>query len=76
MAAVSASADKVLIGGMRMTGTGLDGFDFSRGSFFAPTIIEDVGVDDALWQEELFGPVVVVAKFKVWCSNSRSMTPH
>jgi acyl-CoA reductase-like NAD-dependent aldehyde dehydrogenase len=67
VAAVSASTNKVLVGGVRMTGNGLDGFDFSTGNFFAPTIIEDVGVDDALWKEELFGPVVVVAKFKV-CS--------
>jgi len=66
VAAVSASTNRVLIGGVRMTGIGLDGFDFSKGNFFAPTIIEDVSVNDALWKEELFGPVVVVARFKVW----------
>jgi acyl-CoA reductase-like NAD-dependent aldehyde dehydrogenase len=64
--AVNRSTRKVLIGGERMTSTSaLDGFDFSKGSFYAPTVVEDVGVEDELWQEELFGPVLVVAKFKV-----------
>ncbi|KAF8489457.1 aldehyde dehydrogenase [Russula emetica] len=42
----------------------LDGFNFSRGSFYPPTIIEDVSLDDALWKEEVFGPVVVLNKFE------------
>ena len=66
IAAVEADTNKILIGGSRMIGIStLDGFDFSKGSFFAPTLIEDVGIDDFLWKEELFGPVVAVAKFKV-----------
>jgi len=52
----------------------LDGFNFSRGSFYPPTIIEDVSLDDALWKEEVFGPVVVLNKFEteregVECAN-------
>ncbi|EPQ59090.1 aldehyde dehydrogenase [Gloeophyllum trabeum ATCC 11539] len=54
----------ILVGGERMTGRSeLDGFDFSEGSFFAPTVIEDVGLEDELWQEEVFGPVVVTKSF-------------
>jgi delta 1-pyrroline-5-carboxylate dehydrogenase len=51
----------------------LDGFDLSKGSFYAPTIIEDVSPEDELWQEEVFGPVVVVKKFSV--SLNRSFCP-
>ncbi|KDQ64345.1 hypothetical protein JAAARDRAFT_118482 [Jaapia argillacea MUCL 33604] len=54
----------VLLGGSRMTGKSLlDGFDFSKGSFFPPTIIENVHTEDELWREEIFGPVVVVKRF-------------
>ena len=42
----------------------LDGFNFSRGSFYPPTIIADVSSDDSLWKEEVFGPVVVLNKFE------------
>lgn len=57
---------KVLCGGHRLTGASpLDGFDYGRGSFLAPTIIEDVESTDELWQEEVFGPVIVVRRFKV-----------
>ena len=57
---------KIVIGGKRMTGTSeLDGFDFSKGSFFAPTIVSDVSTNDEIWREEIFGPVVVVKRFKV-----------
>ncbi|EIW82078.1 aldehyde dehydrogenase [Coniophora puteana RWD-64-598 SS2] len=56
---------KVLLGGHRLTGTStLDGFDFSKGSFLAPTVINDVDVNHELWQEEIFGPVVVVKDFQ------------
>lgn len=49
-----------------MTGTSdLDGFEFSRGCFYPPTVLEDVGTEDELWREEVFGPVVVVKKFEV-----------
>lgn len=64
-AAVRKSNRKILIGGEKMNGvSSLDGFDFSMGSFFAPTIVEDVGVEDELWKEEVFGPVLAVAKFE------------
>ncbi|KAH8094887.1 aldehyde dehydrogenase [Cristinia sonorae] len=60
-----AGSGKILAGGHRMTGKSeLDGFDFSKGSFFPPTVIEDVAHSDVLWREEVFGPVVVVKQFK------------
>jgi hypothetical protein len=56
----------ILTGGKRMLGKSLlDHFDFSRGSFYPPTVISDVDVSHELWQEEIFGPVVVVKKFSV-----------
>ncbi|KAG6903434.1 hypothetical protein C0995_005457 [Termitomyces sp. Mi166 len=56
---------KVLCGGYRLTGASpLDGFDYTHGSFLAPTIIEGVSYTDELWQEEVFGPVIVVQRFK------------
>ncbi|KAH9018615.1 aldehyde dehydrogenase domain-containing protein [Lactarius hengduanensis] len=42
----------------------LDRFNFSRGSFYPPTVITDVSLEDALWKEEVFGPVVVLKKFE------------
>lgn len=60
------SSGKLLMGGQRLTGLSpLDGFDLSQGFFYAPTVIEDIHVSDELWQEEIFGPVVVVKKFSV-----------
>jgi acyl-CoA reductase-like NAD-dependent aldehyde dehydrogenase len=56
----------ILAGGTRLVGkSALDGFDFSKGSFLPPTIIADVNVGDEIWQEEVFGPVVVVKRFSV-----------
>lgn len=56
----------VLAGGKRMLGKSeLDGFDFSRGSFFAPTVIADISTESELWREEIFGPVVVIKRFSV-----------
>lgn len=66
------TAGKVVIGGERMDGqSALDGHDFSLGSFFPPTVVTDVSVEDELWQEEVFGPVVVVKRFSV-CLAMRS----
>jgi len=42
----------------------LDNFDFSRGSFYPPTVITSVDTNDEIWQEEIFGPVVIVKKFR------------
>lgn len=62
---------RITIGGTRLTGPSpLDGYDLSSGSFFAPTVIEDVGVEDELWKEEVFGPVLVVKRFKVGSFSS------
>jgi acyl-CoA reductase-like NAD-dependent aldehyde dehydrogenase len=61
-----ASDGTLLAGGARMTGKSeLDGFDFSRGAFFPPTVIADISTDSPLWTEEIFGPVVVVKRFSV-----------
>lgn len=56
----------ILVGGARLVSKSvLDEFDFSQGSFFPPTVMADVGIEDELWQEEIFGPVVVVKAFSV-----------
>lgn len=56
----------ILAGGKRLLGTSsLDGFDFSKGSFFPPTVIKGIGTENDLWREEIFGPVVVVKGFSV-----------
>lgn len=70
---VKRSPGSIVLGGIRLTGISpLDGFDLSKGSFFAPTIITDVDTKDELWQEEVFGPVVVVKSFAV-CSQVFSL---
>ncbi|KAH8830407.1 aldehyde dehydrogenase domain-containing protein [Flagelloscypha sp. PMI_526] len=61
----SRSRGTILTGGTRLTGTSsLDEFDFSQGAFFSPTIITDIAPGDELWDEEIFGPVIVLTKFK------------
>ncbi|MCH8160428.1 MAG: aldehyde dehydrogenase family protein [Chloroflexi bacterium] len=50
---------KMLIGGSRPKGNGLD-----NGFFFEPTIFDSVGSDMAIAQEEIFGPVLSVLTFK------------
>jgi len=63
---VMRTSGKIIMGGGRMTGTSdLDGFDFSNGSFYSPTVIVDIETEDELWKEEIFGPVVVVRRFQV-----------
>lgn len=60
----SCNSGRVLVGGHRMSGTSpLDDFDLSRGCFYHPTVIEDVDIKGEVWEEEIFGPVVVVKKF-------------
>lgn len=57
---------KILAGGQRLTSTSSwDGFDFSKGAFYPPTVIANISTDEDLWREEVFGPVVVVKKFTV-----------
>lgn len=63
---VMRTSGKIILGKGRLTGTSnLDGFNFSAGSFYSPTVIVDIEKDDELWQEEVFGPVIVVRKFQV-----------
>ncbi|KAH4347531.1 hypothetical protein HBI56_063070 [Parastagonospora nodorum] len=58
----------VVTGGQRMSGTAaLDGTEFAKGYFYAPTILTDSQtkkiVDTRIWKEEAFGPVIVVVGF-------------
>jgi len=63
---VANSTRPVATGGHRLNGLSpLDEHDLSKGHYFAPTVITDVETSDELWQEEAFGPVVVVKRFKV-----------
>ncbi|MEH7107336.1 aldehyde dehydrogenase family protein [Bacillus sp. JJ1764] len=50
---------RLVCGGKRLTDNGLD-----RGYFIAPTIFADVNKDMRIVKEEIFGPVLVVQKFK------------
>ncbi|CZT16751.1 related to phenylacetaldehyde dehydrogenase [Ramularia collo-cygni] len=64
-----AKGAKVLTGGKRMSGISqLDGFEFSKGHFYAPTVLADGPmtkiVDARIWKEEAFGPVIVVVPFE------------
>jgi|ERR1700722_11583518 len=62
----------LLAGGSRMMAhSALDGFDLSQGSFFPPTVVENVCTTDELWSEEVFGPVVVMKRFTVSQKASR-----
>ena len=62
----SRTSGKVVVGGIPMSGTSaLDGHDFSRGNFYPPTVIVNVSTQDDIWKEEIFGPVVVVKRFRV-----------
>ena len=50
---------KVAVGGARATGGGLE-----KGAFMQPTLLVDVNNKMRVAQEEIFGPVAVVIKFK------------
>lgn len=50
---------KLLVGGERVTENGLD-----KGFFVRPTLLGDVTNDMQVAQEEIFGPVAVIIKFK------------
>ncbi|MEX0785062.1 MAG: aldehyde dehydrogenase family protein [Dehalococcoidia bacterium] len=50
---------KLLVGGARPTGDGLD-----KGYFYEPTIFDAVANDMTIAQEEIFGPVLSVMTFK------------
>jgi acyl-CoA reductase-like NAD-dependent aldehyde dehydrogenase len=64
--AVAQEGVKLVIGGHRLEGISeLDGFDFSKGYFYPPTIlhISTTQKDVRIWKEEAFGPVIVVTGF-------------
>ena len=64
------AGSKILAGGDRLFGRSeMDGFSFSKGAFYPPTAIADVGIEDEIWKEEVFGPVVVVKRFSVSVSR-------
>jgi acyl-CoA reductase-like NAD-dependent aldehyde dehydrogenase len=59
----------VATGGSIMIGLSpLDGFDFSQGHFYQPTILTSSAQVDItslrIWREEAFGPVVVITEYK------------
>jgi acyl-CoA reductase-like NAD-dependent aldehyde dehydrogenase len=60
------TGSKILAGGERLLGQSEIGdFSFSKGAYYPPTVIADVSIEDEIWKEEVFGPVVVVKRFSV-----------
>ena len=59
VAAGKGEGAKLLVGGSRPKGDGLD-----KGLFFEPTIFDNVRNDMTIAQEEIFGPVLSVMTFK------------
>jgi acyl-CoA reductase-like NAD-dependent aldehyde dehydrogenase len=61
---------RVVCGAQRMTGKSSmsDGQDFDKGYYYPPTILADSEtgkiLDTRLWQEEAFGPIIVVVGFE------------
>lgn len=53
-----AAGGRLRFGGRRLT-SGI----YDRGSFYPPTVIEDVTPDMEIFQEEVFGPVLAVTRF-------------
>jgi succinate-semialdehyde dehydrogenase/glutarate-semialdehyde dehydrogenase len=53
-----AKGARVLTGGSRLSGAGLD-----DGYFYAPTVLADVTPDMAIYREETFGPIAAVLPF-------------
>lgn len=70
---VNPDKHNILVGGTRMEGASqLDGFDYGKGYFYAPTVVADVQPEDELFQEEVFGPVVSVTRFEVRLSQDHA----
>lgn len=66
--AVNSGEAAAITGCDRMTGTSsLDGTDFSKGYFYAPSVLASSSgksiLKTRIWKEEAFGPVVVVVGF-------------
>ena len=56
---IGAGEGTVICGGQRLSGG-----HFGDGYFLEPTIIDDVAPESRVFQEEIFGPVLVVATFE------------
>ncbi len=56
---LAADEGRILAGGERVTGGAL-----AAGNFVAPTVIAGVPASARVWREEIFGPVVAVARFE------------
>ncbi|MCQ8828732.1 aldehyde dehydrogenase family protein [Streptomyces malaysiensis] len=54
-----AEGARVVAGGTRLTGDG-----FGAGHFMAPTIIDQVSPTSRLFNEEVFGPVLAISRFR------------
>lgn len=57
-------AGEPLCGGNRLTGTGPNGEDLSKGYFCEPTVFAGVTEDMRIAQEEIFGPVLAIMRAK------------
>jgi len=57
------AAGEVLYGGHKLAGSTPEGFDFSRGYFCEPTVVDGVPPEHRLWQHEMFLPIVMVEGF-------------
>jgi aldehyde dehydrogenase (NAD+) len=55
-------AGEPLCGGNRLTGTGPNGEDLSKGYFCEPTVFAGVTEDMRIAQEEIFGPVLAIMR--------------
>jgi aldehyde dehydrogenase (NAD+) len=62
---VQAMVDKAISEGakLRLGGKRLSGGIYDKGSFYPPTILEDVTEEMEIFHEEVFGPVLAVMKF-------------
>ena len=58
-----ADGARLLCGGAPASGTGLNGEDLNAGCYYLPTILEGLRNDQAICQEEVFGPVLVALPF-------------
>jgi 1-pyrroline-5-carboxylate dehydrogenase len=56
-------AGEILYGGYKLIGSTPDGFDYGRGYFCEPTLVEGVPAGHRLWQHEMFSPILMVEAF-------------